>query len=308
MRRAKPTQLSPAGQQALAVYDTALRTRHDLAPKTILNYLSDLRQFAAWCEQVWHDGCEVPLLFGPATITTPTLTHYRSYLQLVRHLRPASINRALITIKHYTAWALSHQFISYDPATVVKLVPEVVAPPRHLSDQEEAALIAVLNVAPLRDRTMFTLMLHTGLRASELCQLEVHHLSVLGKRSGWVQISGKRNKQRAVPLNATARAALAAYMPVLPLAARWLFPSMKTGQALTVRGLAHCFARYVKQARLTNVSLHDLRHRFGYRMAAHVPIHRLAQLMGHDSLDTTSIYTKGTAQDLQQAVETIAWQ
>jgi integrase/recombinase XerC len=130
----------------------------------------------------------------------------------------------------------------------------------------------------------------------------------MGKRSGWLQISGKRNKQRTVPLNATARAVLAAYLPILPHDTRWLFPSTKTREALTVRGLAHCFARYVRQARLTNVSLHDLRHRFGYRMAACVPLHRLAQIMGHDSLDTTWIYTKGTAQDLQQAVETIAWQ
>ena len=123
-----------------------------------------------------------------------------------------------------------------------------------------------------------------------------------------MQISGKGNKQRTVPLNATARTILAAYLPTLPRDARWVFPSAKTGAALTVRGLAHCFARYVQQAQLINVSLHDLRHRFGYRMAASVPIHRLAQLMGHDSLDTTWIYTKGTAQDLQQAVETIAWQ
>jgi len=55
------------------------------------------------------------------------------------------------------------------------------------------------------------------------------------------------------------------------------------------------------------VSPHDLRHRFGYRMAESVPLHRLAQIMGHDSLDTTRLYTQGTRRDLQQAVETIAW-
>jgi integrase/recombinase XerD len=54
--------------------------------------------------------------------------------------------------------------------------------------------------------------------------------------------------------------------------------------------------------------LYDLRHRFGYRMAERLPLHRLAQIMGHDSLDTTMLYVKGTQDDLQQAVETIAWQ
>ena len=58
---------------------------------------------------------------------------------------------------------------------------------------------------------------------------------------------------------------------------------------------------------MSDVSPHDLRHRFGYRMAASVPLHRLAQLMGHDSLDTTMIYVQGTKADLQRDVEKIAW-
>lgn len=53
--------------------------------------------------------------------------------------------------------------------------------------------------------------------------------------------------------------------------------------------------------------LSDLRHRFGYRMAEAVPLHRLAQIIGHDSLDTTMLYVRGTKQDLQQDVEKIAW-
>jgi hypothetical protein len=50
-----------------------------------------------------------------------------------------------------------------------------------------------------------------------------------------------------------------------------------------------------------------LRHRFDYRMAAGVPLHRLAKIMGHDSLDTTLRYMQGTAEDLQNDIETIAW-
>jgi integrase/recombinase XerD len=42
-------------------------------------------------------------------------------------------------------------------------------------------------------------------------------------------------------------------------------------------------------------------------MAQKVPLHRLAQIMGHDSLDTTMVYVRGTQGDLQQAVEEIAW-
>jgi integrase len=59
---------------------------------------------------------------------------------------------------------------------------------------------------------------------------------------------------------------------------------------------------------LPDVSPHDLRHRFGYRMAEVVPLHRLAQIMGHDSLDTTMIYIRGTQRNLQKEVEKIAWE
>jgi integrase/recombinase XerC len=66
-------------------------------------------------------------------------------------------------------------------------------------------------------------------------------------------------------------------------------------------------SKYAEQARVRDLSPHDLRHRFGYRMAQTVPLHRLAQLMGHDSVDTTLRYVRGTRQDLQQSVEPIAW-
>jgi len=76
---------------------------------------------------------------------------------------------------------------------------------------------------------------------------------------------------------------------------------------LSERALGSIVKKYARIAKLPDVSPHDLRHRFGYRMAESVPLHRLAQIMGHDSLDTTKLYIQGTKHDLQQAVETIAW-
>jgi integrase/recombinase XerC len=87
----------------------------------------------------------------------------------------------------------------------------------------------------------------------------------------------------------------------------FLFPSNETREALSERALGYIVKKYASSAKLPDVSPHDLRHRFGYRMAEAVPLHRLAQIMGHDSLDATRLYIQGTQQDLQQAVETIAW-
>ncbi len=77
---------------------------------------------------------------------------------------------------------------------------------------------------------------------------------------------------------------------------------------LTERGLGYLIKKYAVRARVSDVSPHDLRHRFGYRMAQSVPLRRLAQLMGHDSLDTTMRNVQATKWDLQQDVERIAWE
>jgi integrase/recombinase XerC len=153
-------------------------------------------------------------------------------------------------------------------------------------------------------------MLHTGLRISEVCDLKWEHI-VRRKRSGYLRVWGKRNKYREVPLNATARKALKSYEESEnseQQAGPYVFVSQRTRTNLTPRGVGFLIAKYADQANVENLRPHDLRHRFGYRMAERVPLHRLAQIMGHDSLDTTMLYVQGTQDDLQQAVETIAWQ
>jgi len=305
MKRTAHPPLSPLGQEALASYERWLREREDLAAASIRNYLSDLRHFIAWYET--ERDAHVHDCFTPQGITTPALTRYRTYLQAVQRQKPASVNRSLISLKRYFGWVLQHHLISYDPSVAVKLVGQEESAPRHLDDQEEQALVAAVTKAgTLRDRVLIVLLLHTGLRAREICHLRRDQVK-LGKRSGFLEIIGKRNKYREVPLNATARKMLEEYLPTLPPDAVFLFPSGKTKEALSERALGYIVKKYAHIAKLLDVSPHDLRHRFGYRMAESVPLHRLAQIMGHDSLDTTKLYIQGTKHDLQEAVETIAW-
>jgi integrase/recombinase XerD len=324
MRRAGKPTLSAAGQAALAAYAEHLQHQRDFRPATHRNYQSDLRQFVAWCEQTWR-ATDESAVFTPAHLTTPTLTAYRAQLQTLG-LSPASINRHLVSLKRYGAWAHAQGLVAVDPGKPVKLVPRVAQPPRQLSDREEAALVAAVTAhGTARDRALLVTALHTGLRAEELCGLRRQDVMV-GSRSGVVRVYGKRNKYREVPLNSTARDVLRAYLAAVPEDTPCLFPSRKGGDPeagaadaagtgapkpaapLTPRALGYLVARYAHLAKVADLSPHDLRHRFGYRMAKAVPLHRLAQLMGHDSLDTTRIYVASTRQDLQEAVETIAWQ
>ncbi|MDP9478320.1 MAG: phage integrase N-terminal SAM-like domain-containing protein [Actinomycetota bacterium] len=169
--------LSPAGAEAVATYGRHLREHEDLSTPTLRNYLSDLRHFAAWYEASYIEGGEGGTCFHPAEITTPAITAYRGWMQHTGNLKPATINRRLVALNRYFAWALARRMISRDPAKPVKQVPVVEAPPRHLSDREENALLAAVEkYGSLRDRTLIVLALHTGLRASELVGLRREHV------------------------------------------------------------------------------------------------------------------------------------
>lgn len=314
-RSEKPT-LSVEGERELERHEKYLTEEQDLSAATVRNYLSDLRGFASFCESSWSEGEESGEPFSPASVTTPTITMYRSHLRNVSELKPASINRYLVSVKRYFSWASDQGLVSRDPAKAVKLVPRVAPPPRHLTDREESALVAAAeNYGTSRDRTLIVTALHTGLRAQELCKLKPGHVK-LGRRSGHLTVYGKRGKHREVPLNVTVREALGEWMETLPEGSTWLFPSRKgktngsgerEARPITVRGLGYAVKRYAALAKVEDLSCHDLRHRFGYRMAEKTALHRLAQIMGHDSLDTTLVYVRGTQGDLQNAVEEIAW-
>jgi integrase/recombinase XerD len=304
MKRQAMPQLSSSGELASAEYKQALLEQEDLAPASIRNYLSDICHFIAWYEQ--QMTFEVHS-FAPQMITTPALTRYCAYLQADQRQRPVSVNHSLVNLKLYFSWATQKQLITYDPSTPVKLVGQEEGAPRHLDDWKKQALVAaVTKEGMLRDRVLIVLLLHTGLRAREVCQLRQDQVK-LGKRSGTLEVIGMRNKHREVPLNATARKVLEEYLSTIPPYTVFLFPSSKTKKTLSERAFGYIVKRYADGAKLVDVSPHDLCHRFGYRMAESVPLYRLAQIMGYDSLDTTRLYLQGTKHDLRQAVETIEW-
>jgi integrase/recombinase XerD len=118
----RPRRPSAAGHDALNQNAHYLRNEEDLSPSTVRNYLSDLRQFAAWCETSWEEGHEAGQPFTPSGVSTPAITRYRSYVQTVVKLKPASINRSLVTLKRYFSRAADAGLVSRNPASVVKRV------------------------------------------------------------------------------------------------------------------------------------------------------------------------------------------
>jgi len=283
------------------LFELYLLQQQDLSSNTLRGYLADLRSFTAWYES-WSQ-----LPYSIDEIATPTITAWRADMQTDERA-PATINRRLVSVKRYFAWAVEAGHLQRDPAHVVKQVDKVPTPPRELSDHEESALMAAVErYGTQRDQVMITTLLMTGLRASELLALRQSDVEIK-PRSGSVLVrAGKGNKQRRVPLNITARKALQEYMNDV---GKWeyVFPGRADGKPLELRTLGYMVEKYGDLARIAHVSPHDLRHRFGYRMAKTTPLHVLADLMGHSDINTTRIYVKPTQADLQQAVEAIRWE
>jgi integrase/recombinase XerC len=118
---------------------------------------------------------------------------------------------------------------------------------------------------------------------------------------------GKGGKTRDVPLNATARRALRLYLGTRgPAADEPLFAS-KRGTPVTVRSIQAVISVLARRARITRlkVSPHTLRHTFALNYLQHNPgkLVELADLLGHDSLDTTAIYTRPSVESLAQDLE-----
>src|SRR5450755_146799 len=104
MKRNAQPMLSTDGQHALEQYMPVLQHLEDLSPVTTRNYLSDLRQFIAWCEGFWSDRQE-GRSFTPQAVAPSLLMHYREYLQTSLGFKPSTVNRTLMSLKGYFAWA-----------------------------------------------------------------------------------------------------------------------------------------------------------------------------------------------------------
>lgn len=275
-------------------------------------YIGDVKKFKAWFEGR-HGNWE------PAAITPLDLVEYRSHLQRTggrgkkgeppQPASPATVNRALVSLSVFCKWAVRQGIMTMDPTADIKPVDEEELAPRWLDRRQQAAFVrAVQKGGSLRDQAICGLMLHAGLRVSEVCNLNRSDLQ-LNERSGWVTVrQGKGNKQRRVPLNVTIRRILEAYLKTLPNDQVALFASERA-KRITPRGVQYLVDRYAYDAHLEDVTPHTLRHTCCKNLIDQgVPIEQVAALMGHSSLDVTRRYVTPSAQDLQAAVERTAWE
>jgi site-specific recombinase XerD len=273
------------------------------SPHTIKAYTQDVRLFAEWFDRTNGRG------LAPGRMTPIDVREYRSYLLAVKKQKPATVNRKLSSLSAFCEWAKEAGLITANPVDGISQVGEVRAAPKWLDKNEQYALLrAVQERGRKRDMALITLMLNTGLRVSEVSALNVDDVKMSPRKGSVVVRGGKGEKFRTVPLNVDTRKALRAYLAERSGVedGEHLFVSQRGG-SLQPAGLYYLVSRYAYGARLEDVTPHTLRHTFGKNLVdAGVRLDRVAQLLGHESVGTTRIYTTPSEQDLQREVEKIA--
>lgn len=288
-------------QTALESFDQDL-ARQGKSALTRRGYQSDLRDYARWVQATYGEE------FEPGGITADDVRQYRAHLLTVRHAKPATINRRLAAFSMFCRWALHHDLLQADPMPNIPAAQQANSAPKALSRSDLNRLLRKVKQSGNRLHVAVILTLaNTGLRVGELVALDVADVE-LGERSGKVRVRlGKGSRYREVPLNAEARQALRVYGAVRPQPAgevSALFISQR-GEALTSSGVWRMLDKYASQAGLEHVSPHVLRHSFASLLLREqqIDLVTVADLLGHQSVNTTMRYTRSTEANRQAAVE-----
>ena len=271
---------------------------HDFSPHTRRAIRNDLRNFARWFAQANKEP------FTTKRVTVRDVTDFRSHLHRDKRQAVASVNRALVTIRRFFDWLLRQGHVEANPAKSVKELRRQSLAPKGLDRADVRRLLREIELRQdVRAGAIFGLLLYSGCRVSDLVNLELTDV-LMNERSGSVIFRhGKGGKQRTVPLPLAARKALQAYLEIRP-------PVDLLNVFVGERGpMTDCGVRALcrKYSAVIGLRLHPhiFRHSFAKQFLVDNgnDLVSLAQILGHENLNTTSRYSQRNAEQLGEASE-----
>jgi integrase/recombinase XerD len=295
--------LSPA----LAAFEAEMRARA-WSTATIRAYRFRLERFEHYLQEK-HPSVAVLTDVTPETISSYQLWLCQSETKRGGTLSPCSQRAFLAALKSFFAFAVSEGMLLSDPTRVLEMpkLPRRL-PQGVLSPKEIRRLLAAPDLATyvgLRDRAILETLYSTGLRSSELRNLTVSDLDL---DRGYVTVlRGKGNKDRVVPVGKVAAHYLSEYLTrARPRMLRdeadpTLFLSMQGGR-LAANTLGDVVHRHAKAAGLKRRTFpHGLRHTCATGMLkGRADIRFIQEMLGHESLSSTEIYTHVEIGDLKR--------
>lgn len=291
-------QSAQATDPALQAFLDYLHYERRLSPRTLNAYRRDLCEFIEWLHGHQHRDW--------ARIDAQHIRHYAAN----RHragLAPKSLQRHLSAIRAWFRFLLREGKVESNPAEGVR-APKVRRNLPHTLDADQLSrLMELPGDAPLdrRDRAIMELFYSSGLRLAELVGLNVTDMQ---SSDGLLQVVGKGNKTRRLPVGRFARAAIDNWLQVRGQLAKGdetaLFVSQR-GNRLSPRAVeARLRQRAIEQGMPRHVHPHMLRHSF----ASHVlessgDLRAVQELLGHADISTTQVYTHLDFQHLAQVYD-----
>jgi integrase/recombinase XerD len=275
-------------QNAIDLFLDTVWMESGLSQNTLSAYRNDLTRYATWLTPRGETllSADKQQLLAYFTVRAQTQTS------------PRTTARILSTLRRFYRLHQRDNPDQIDPTLQVQ-PPRTGRPlPSALTEREVEALLAAPDCSDplgMRDRAMLEMMYASGLRVSELIQLQLHEVN---RVQGWVKMHGKGDKERIVPLGETASDWLERYLnearPELSqgVSTPYIFLTRRR-QPMTRQAFWYLIRRYAQEAGIkAPLSPHTLRHTFATHLLNHGADLRVVQLLlGHTDLSTTQIYT-----------------
>ena len=263
----------------LDAFTTHLTTERGASPHTVEAYTRDIIDFITFMEG--------------RSDASPEPRDFEEYVGFLRRQgkKTRSIVRALSALRSFYKFLLLDGKIAVNPVAEMEM-PKFKAPiPSVLSQDEMAALLTpdAAQHMTLRDRTILELLYATGLRVSELIGLKKRDINL---EAGFVVASGKRSKERMVPLGTYARDIVKLYLQEAKRGGIYFF-SNRNGSPLSRQAIWKIVRKYgLRLEHGTHISPHTLRHTFAtHLLEGGADLRSVQILLGHEDISTTQIYT-----------------
>ena len=294
-----------------------LKLNRHLSPHTVRAYEIDVTQFLAFVAS--GRGKRISQL-GPSDLDMTSVRAHLGGLNAAGKAR-SSVARKLSALKTFVRYLRREEVIAHDPTALAVAPRRDHTIPVFLSEPEMTRLLETPNTGEAlgrRDRAILELFYASGLRLSELVAIDLEDVNLAGRM---VRVMGKGRKERLLPFNQSAAAAIRAWMndraailgsrppsrPSGAAARRRASPGDRDplfinyrGTRLTDRSVDRLLRKYVAQCSTRmGISPHALRHSFATHLLQRgADLRAIQELLGHAALSTTQRYTHVNAAQL----------
>jgi len=278
------------------------------SPLTVEAYASDIELFGAFLAG-FASGRRPRLRPWPELRKATTTDIRRFVVDLAgrRKYDPIAVRRKLSALRSFYKFLRTEGHRKDDPAADVpspkigKKLPRVL--PEHDVNKLLATKVAGRSDAQRsRDRAIMELLYASGIRRAEVARIDLNDMDL---RRRTIRITGKGRKQRLVLFNKTTANAIGAYLRVRPRTADEALFVGRSGRRLSPRHIWHIFRTIYKISALKlHASPHTMRHSFATHLLEHgVDLVTIQELLGHESLATTQIYTNVSFEHKKRAYD-----